>query len=121
MVSRNIVGQKHMPFLEKLPKDILEGTAEEKLGLVSNQMREFQQTFKDTADMADARGDSYEPSLMTDEFRNRVLELAKEALDFYKQGKHLFMYKKYIDAIEALDIAARKLHLGIEMLWGLHA
>ena len=118
MLARNIVGQRFMPFVTELSKDVLEETAEEKLDLASDMMNNFKRAFQAVETHEESVERGFE--LMTPEIQNHVLSLAQEAYQFFKQGKHLFMYRRFVDCIEALDIAERKLSLGMEILWGLY-
>jgi len=112
-----------MPFVSELPKDVLEEAAEERLHMVGTLMKGFQEAFQEAQEHDE---DVHEKSLsggwrrLTPEIKNQVLTLGKEALGFYKQGKHLFMYRHYVDSVEAMGIAERKLQLGMEILEGLY-
>ena len=121
MLARNVVGQRFMPFVTDLPKDVLEEMAEERLDLVGAKMQEFQETFQRVQEHDEEQHTTWHsPKRMTPAIKNRLLAMGKEALPFFRQAKHLFMYRKFVDAVEALGICDRKLQLGLEILWGLY-
>lgn len=107
-----------MPFISDLSKDELEEAAEEKLDMVGASMKEFQHAFQDVQLQDENVASGLER--LTPEIKHQVLTLGQEALGFFRQGKHLFMYRHYVDTLEAMGLAERKLQFGMEILGGLY-